>query len=77
MMFLYQSNEMQRLYRPYTPTLLLVDTTYGTTKYSLPLYFLVVQTNVNYQVVAVIVCPEETTEMITKALSHIKGILIS
>ena len=40
---------------------------------------MVVQTNVNYQVAAVIVCQEETTEMITKALSQIqiKGILIS
>ena len=51
--------------------------TYRTTKYPLPLDFLVVQTNVNYQVAAVIVCQEKTTEMITKALSQIKGILIS
>ena len=67
MMFVYQSNEMQRLYRRYAPTLLLLDVTYQTTKYSLPLYFLVVHTNANYQVAAVIVCQEETTEMITKA----------
>ena len=77
MMFVYQSSEMQRLYRRYAPTLLLLDATYRTTKYSLPLYFLVVQTNVNYQVTTVIVCQEKTTEMITKALSRIKGILIS
>ena len=44
-----------------------------TTKYSLPTYFLVVQTNVNYQVAAVNVCQEETTEMITEALRQIKG----
>ena len=68
---------MQRLYRRYTPTLLLLDATYRTTKYSLRLYFLVIQTNVNYQVAAVVVCQEETTEMITKALSQIKGIAIS
>ena len=37
---------------------------------------MVVQTNVNYQVAAVIVCQEETTEMIAKALSQIKGVLI-
>ena len=76
MMFVYQSNETQRLQRRYPSTLLLLDATYRTTKYSLPLYFLVVQTNVNYQVAAVIVCQEETTEMITKALSQIKGVLI-
>ena len=77
MMFAYQSNKMQRLYRQYAPTLLLLDATYRTTKYSLPLYFLVVQTNVNYQVAAIIVCQEETTEMITEVLSQIKGIIFS
>ena len=73
MMFVYQSEEMQRLYRRYGTALILLDATYRTTKYSLPLYFLVVQTNVNYQVVAVIMCQEETTEMITEALKRIKG----
>ena len=77
MIFVCQSNKMQRLYGRYAATLLLLDATYRTTKCSLPLYFLVVQTNVNYQVAAVIVCQEETTEMITKALSQIKCILIS
>ena len=79
MNIVYLSNEMQSLYRRYSPTLLLLDATYQTTKHSLPFYFMVVQTNVNYQVAAVIVCQEETTEMITKALSQIqiKGILIS
>ena len=77
LMFVYQSNEIQRLWRRHAPTLLLLDATYRTVKYCLPLCFLVVQTNVNYQVTAVIVCHEETTEMITKALSQIKGILIS
>ena len=64
-MFVYQSSEMQRLYRRYAPTLFLLDATYRTMKYSLPLYFLVVQTNVNYQVAAVIVCQKETMERIT------------
>ena len=77
MIFVCQPNKMQRLYGRYAATLLLLDATYRTTKYSLPLYFLVVQTNVNYEVAAVIVCQEETTEMVTKALSQIKCILIS
>ena len=79
MMFLYQSNEMQSLYRRYAPSLLLLDATYRTTKNSLPFYFMVVQTYVNYQVAAVILCQEESTEMITKALSQIqiKGIVVS
>lgn len=68
---------MQRLYRRYGKTLVLLDATYRTTKYSLPLYFLVVQTNVNYQVAAVIVCQEETIEMIKEASLIIKGLKIS
>ena len=72
-MFVYQSHEMRRLYKRCAPILVLLDATYRTTKYSLPLYFLVVQTNVNYQVAAVIVCLEEKTEMITEALRQIKG----
>ena len=41
---------MKRTYRKYAPYLILLDATYRTTKYPLPLYFLVVKTNVNYQV---------------------------
>ena len=62
---------MQWLYSGYAPTLVLLDATYRTTKYSLPLYL--VQTNVNYQVAAVTVCQEERTEIITEALRQIKG----
>ena len=66
-MFIYQSNQMLRLlYRRCAQTLLLLDATYRAKKYSLPLSFLVVQTNVNYEVAAVIVCQEETAEMIQR-----------
>ena len=64
---------MQRLYQRYGKHLVLLDATYKTTKYSLPLYFLVVQINVSYQVAAVIVTQEETTCMLSKALQIIKG----
>ena len=70
--FIYQSNEMKRLYHRYAPHLILLDATYKTTKYTLPLFFLVVKTNVNYMVVAVFIIQEETTKMITKALEEIK-----
>ena len=49
-LFIYQYNDMKRIYRKYAPYLILPDATYRTTKYALPLYFLVVKTNVNYQV---------------------------
>ena len=34
----------------YDKHLMLLDVAYETTKYALPLYFLVVMTNVNYQI---------------------------
>ena len=74
MMFCYQDKEMKRLYKRYGKNLVLLDATYKTSKYSVPLFFLVVQGNVNYQVAAVFVCQEESTEMITDALTKIKGI---
>ena len=73
MLFVYQSKDMQRLYQRYGKHLVLLDATYKTIKYSLPLYFLVVQTNVNYQAAAVIVTHEETTCILSKALQIIKG----
>ena len=48
--YVYQSKFMQMIYRRYGPNLVLLDATYKTTKYVIPLYFLVVQTNVNFQV---------------------------
>ena len=41
---------MERLYQRYGKHLELLEATYETTKYALPLYFLVVQAKVNYQV---------------------------
>ena len=49
-LFIYQSNDMKRIYRKYTSYLILPDATYRATKYALPVYLLVVKTNVNYQV---------------------------
>ena len=50
MIFVFQSHNMKRLYQRYGKRLVLLDVTYKTTKPALPLYFLAVQTNVNYQV---------------------------
>ena len=52
--------------------MILLDATYKTTKYALPLFFVVIQTNVNFQVCCVIVLQEESSEMITKALTTFK-----
>ena len=50
LLFVYQSPNMQRLYRRYGSSLIMLDATYRTTKYALPLFFMVVKTNVNYLV---------------------------
>ena len=47
--FVYQSANMQRLYRCYASSLIMLDATYRTTKYALSLFFMVLKTNVNYQ----------------------------
>lgn len=47
---------------------MLVDATYKTMRYELPLFFLVVKTNVNYVVVGSFVTQNETTTSIKDAL---------
>ena len=49
MLFVYQNCKIRRLCRRYGRDLILLDATYKTTKYALPLYFMVVKTNVNCQ----------------------------
>ena len=64
LLFVHQAKRQRRL------TSCLLDATYRTTKYSLPLYFLVVNTNVDYRVVASFVTQSETTDAIKEALRH-------
>ena len=72
-MFVYQSKRMVRLLKKYGNEKCLLDATYKTTRYALPLFFLVVKTNVDYQVVAAFLIEGETTENIIPALAIIKG----
>ena len=51
MLFVYRNYKLSRLYRRYSRNLILLDATCKTTEYASPLYFVVLQTNVNYQVV--------------------------
>ena len=50
-----------------------MDATYKTTKYSIPLFFLCMKTNVNYTVVAEFVLQAENTDYIFEALSIVKS----
>ena len=70
--FVYQSDEMQRLYRLYAHRLVLLDATHKTCKYAIPLFFVVVQANVNFQVAGVIVVEDESADILEKALNIIK-----
>ncbi|XP_065670722.1 uncharacterized protein LOC105849232 isoform X2 [Hydra vulgaris] len=71
-LFVYQDAWQQRLLLRYGNELAFLDATYRTTRYALPLFFLVVKTNIDYQIVAIFVCENETTEAITEALMCIK-----
>ena len=51
------------------PNLVLMDATYKTCKLALPLFFLVVRTNVGYSVVAEFIIQHEDTTSITEALT--------
>ena len=63
---------MKNIYERCGNHMILLDATYRTTRYALPLLFVVVQTNINFQVCCVIVLQEESTEMITKTLKIFK-----
>ena len=72
MLFVYQSKEQRELLLRYGEELALLDATYRTTKYVLPLFLLCVKTNVDYQPVATFVLENETRAAITEALRKIK-----
>lgn len=68
MLFVHQTAWQQRLLRLYGNDICLLDATYKTTRYALPLFFLAVKTNVNYQVVGSFVIEDETVRSIKEAL---------
>uniref|UniRef100_A0A9J8CJY9 ZSWIM1/3 RNaseH-like domain-containing protein n=1 Tax=Cyprinus carpio carpio TaxID=630221 RepID=A0A9J8CJY9_CYPCA len=70
-LFVHQSQEQQRLLKRYGDMVLL-DATYRTTKYALPLFLVVVRTNVGYKPVAEFICENESIIAISEALSLIK-----
>ena len=63
---------MKHIFNTYGNQLVLLDATYKTTKYALSLFFLVVKTYVNFQVCAVFVIQEDSTDMILKGLNTVK-----
>ena len=73
LLFVHQIKFQKRMLKRYGNSICLLDGTYKTTKFSLPLYFVVVKTNVNYQVAVSFAVQDETTAAITEVLRIIKG----
>ena len=68
LLFVHQNAWQRRLLERYGNDVCLLDATYKTTKYALPLFFVAVKTNFGYQIVASFVTENETTESISEAL---------
>ena len=62
--FVYKSSDIKYLNQKYALHLLLLDASYKTSKYALPLLFTMIKMNVNFQVVGVLVFQEKTKNMI-------------
>ncbi|CAH2329517.1 Hypothetical predicted protein, partial [Pelobates cultripes] len=63
---------LHRLLKLYGNQITLLDATYRTTRYALPLFSLCVRTNVCYVVVGAFVIQQETTTSIQEALEMFK-----
>ena len=70
-LFVHQSASQKKLLERYGNHICLLDATYKTTRYSISL-FLVVKTNVDYQIISSFAIQDETSETLVEALSIIK-----
>ena len=68
----HQTAFQQELLQKYGNSICLLDTTYKTTKYDVPMFFAAVKRNVDYQAVGSFVIQDETTDVIAEALSMLK-----
>ena len=68
LLFAHQTAWQRHLISRYGNEIMLLDVTYKTMRYELPLFFLVVKSNVNYTVVGSFITQNETTASIEEAL---------
>ena len=73
LLFCYQTEWQKTLLRTYGTEICFLDATYRTTRYSLPLFFLVVRANSGYIVVGTFVIENETTNNIAEALKQFQS----
>ena len=71
LLWVFQTEWQRRLLVRYGNTMTFLDGTYKTMKYTLPLYLLVVKSNVGYIPVAVFIVQRETADVIGEALGVI------
>ena len=72
-LFVHQSANQKRILEKHWNEIYLVDATYKTTKYSIPLFFLAVKTNVDYQIAGSFPVQDETTDAISEAVAILKS----
>jgi len=66
LLFVHQNENQRRLMELYGQHLCLLDATYKTTKYAIPLFFVATKTNVDYQIIGSFATQDETTFAITE-----------
>ena len=72
-LFVHQNRNMRRLMLRYGNNLSLLDATYRTTLYVVPLFLVVTKTNVDYQPIGVFAMQDEMTSSIQEAISILKS----
>ena len=69
LLFVHQSEDQKRLLNKYGNHICLLDATWKTTRYAVPLFFVVVKTNVDFQIVGSFAVQDETGVAIMEALN--------
>ena len=72
-LFVHQLANQKRLLEKYGKEICLFDASYNTTKYSIPLFFFAVKTNVDYQIAGSFGVQDETTDAISEAVVILKS----
>ena len=72
LLFIYQTQSQRRLLSRYGCDLTFLDPAHRAAAYAIPLYFLLVHTNCDYQIVGVIVMERESVNDLREALALIK-----
>ena len=72
-LFVHQSANQKRILEKHWNEIYLLDASYETTKYSIPLFFLAVKTNVDYQIAGSFPVQDETTDAISEAVAILKS----